>query len=129
MEVSVNLFKGLCSGSSNISSPQSIKIFSFGSQPVHQFAGRTCICLQQQIIMAKNKHFLLLFSTCPSICLKDAYPSAATDHHGKVQTFSPSVLHLSINLFEGLASVCSNRSSSQSRKTFSFCSWPVHQLA
>ena len=48
--------------------------------------------------------------------------SAATDHHRKVETFSPLVLDLSINLFEGLPSVCSNRSSSQSRNISFFFS-------
>ena len=32
--------------------------------------------------------------------LKDGDPSAATDHHHKVETVSPLVLHLSINLLK-----------------------------
>ena len=73
---------------------------------------------RQQIIIAKLKQFLFLFYTCPSICLKDLHLFPATDHHRKVQTLSPSLLDLSINLFEGRTSVCSNRSSSQTRKEF-----------
>ena len=61
--------------------------------------------------------------------LKDRDPSAATDHILKEETGSPSLLHLSMNLFEGLASVCSNRSSSDSRKSFCLHFWSVHQIA
>ena len=89
---------------------------------------RTHICLQQLIIIGKYKQFLLWFSTCPSMSLKDGDLSTGTDHHRKVETFYFSVFDLSINLFEGLTSVCSNRSSSQSRKIFSFGSRSVHQF-
>ena len=54
---------------------------------------------------------------------------AATVHHQKVERASPLVLDLSIYLYEGLASVCSNRSSLQNRNSVSFGSPPVHQLA
>ena len=77
------------------------------------------------IFNIERKHFLALLATSPLISLKEAYRSAGTDHHRKVETFSPSVLDLSINLFEGRTSVCSNGSSSQSRNIFSFGSPPV----
>ena len=89
---------------------------------------RTHICLQQRIIIGKYKQFLLRFSTCPSMSLKDRDPSAAMDHHRKVETFSPSVLDLSINVLEGRRSISSNGSSSQSTNSFSFGSRTVHQF-
>ena len=125
LDLSRSVLEGRRSISSNRSSSQSRNIFSFGSRPVHQFVRRTHICLQQQIIIAKYKHFHLWFWTCPEVSLKDGDPSAATDHHRKVETVSLSVLHLSINLFEGRTSVCSNRSSSQSINIFTFGSGPV----
>ena len=97
----------------------------FGSRPVGKCPWRTEIHQQQQIIIVKCKQCLLRLVTCPSICLKDEYRSAATDHHRKVETVSPSVLELSINLFKGRISISSNRLSSQSRNIFSFCSRPV----
>ena len=93
-----NLLKGLRSVCSNRSSSQVRKSVSFGSPPVDQF---------------------------PS---KDSALVAATVHHRKVETVSPSDLDLSINLFEGRTSNSSNRSSSQSRNSFSFGSRPVHQF-
>ena len=69
---------------------------------------------RRQIIIAKLKQFLLRFSTCPEMSLKDGDPSAATDHHRKVETVSPSVLDLSLNVLEGRRSISGNRSSSQS---------------
>ena len=80
--------------------------------------------------------------------LKDGDPSAAANHHRKVETFSPSVLDLSMNLLkgltlisgekqanftetstpldlslhflEGLPSSCGNRSLTESRNTVYF---------
>ena len=80
------------------------------------------------IFNIQRKNFLPRLATCPSICLKDSHLFAARDHHHKVQTVSPSVLDLAINLFEGRTSVCSNRSSLQSRNSFSFGSRPVCQF-
>ena len=80
---------------------------------------------RQQIIIAKLKQFLFLFCTCPSICLKDTHRSAATDHHHKVQTVSPSVLDLSRSVVEGRRSISSNGSSSQSTNSFSCGSGPA----
>ena len=97
----------------------------FSSRPVAKCPWRTEICLQQRIIIAKLKQFLLLFSTCPEVSLKDADPSAATDRHRKVENVSPSVLDLSRSVLEGRRSISGDRSSSQSRKCFSFCSRPV----
>ena len=50
---------------------------------------------------------------------------SGTDHHRKVETVSPSVLDLSLNILEGRRSISSSTSSSQSTKSFSFCSPPV----
>ena len=97
LHLSLNVLEGRRSISGNRSSSQSTNSFSFRSRPVPRCPSRTEIHQQQQIIITKYKHFLLVFSTCPSICLKDAHLFAATDHHRKVQTVSPWVLDLSIN--------------------------------
>ena len=89
LHFSINFFEGLASIFRNRSSAQSRNSFSFGCRPVPK---------------------------CP---WKDEDPSAATDHHRKVETVSLLVLHVSINLFKGRTSVCSKRSSSQSRNSFS----------
>ena len=60
--------------------------------------------------------------------LKDRDPSAATNHHRKVEIFSPSVLDLSLNVLEGRRSIGSNKSSSQSRNNFSLGYLSVHQI-
>ena len=109
----------------NRSPAQSTNSFSCGSRPVHQLPWRREIHQRQEIIIEKLKQLLFLFCTCPSICLKDAHLFAATDHHRKLERISPCVLHLSINLFEGRTLISSNRSSSQSTNSFSFCSRPV----
>ena len=80
---------------------------------------------RQQIISAKYKHFLFKFSNSPSICLKDSNLFAATDHHCKVETFSLSVVDLSINLLKGHISIIGNRSSSESRNSVSFGSGSI----
>ena len=110
LDLSINFLEGRRSISTNRSSSQSRNIFSFHSPPVHQFVLRTHICLQQQIIISKKKHFLLWFLTCPSICLKDSHLFAATDHHRQVETFPPSVLDLSINFLKGRTSISSKTS-------------------
>ena len=120
LNLSLNVLEGRRCIRSNRSSLQSRNSFSFASRPVHQFVWRTHICLQQQIIITNYKHFLLCFSTCPSICFKDWHLFAATDHHRKVETFSPSVLDVSINFLKGHTSISGKTSWSESRNSFLF---------
>ena len=117
LDLSLNVLEGRRSISSNKSSSQSRNSFSFASPPVHQFVWRTGICLQQWIIIAKYKQFLLMFSSCPSISLKDFRLVAATDNCRKVETVSNSVINQLVILIKGLISVGRNRSSPHSRNT------------
>ena len=128
LDLSLNVLEGPRSISSNRSSSQSRNSSSFSSRPVPKCPWRTRIYQQQQIIIAKLKQFLFPFSTCASICLKDSHLFTARDHHRKVETVPPSVLDLSLNVLEGRRSISSNKSSSQSRNSFSFASRPVHQF-
>ena len=97
LNLSLNVLEGRRSISGNGSSSQSRNSFSFCSRPVPKCPWRTEIHQRQQIIIAKYKHFLLRFSTCPSICLKDGDPSAATDHHLDVETMFRLPLDLSLH--------------------------------
>ena len=125
LDLSLNVLQGRGFMNSNRSSLQSRYSFSFGSQPVPKCLWRTHICLRQQIIMVKYKQFLLPFSTCPSICLKDAHWLAATDHHRKVERVSPYIFDLSINCLKGQRWISSNSLSSQSRNSVLFCSGSI----
>ena len=125
LDLSIKFFKGRTSISGNSSSSQSWNSFSFRSPPVGKCPWRTDIHQQQLIIIAKFKNFLLPFSTCPSIYLKDSHLFAATDHHLKVEILSPSVLDLSINLLKGLTFINSNRSSSESTNSVLFRSGSI----
>ena len=115
LDLFINYLEGRRSISGNRSSSQSRNSFSFGSPPVHQFVWRTHICLQQQIIIAKYKHSLFRFSTCPWFCLKDGDRSAATVHHLNVETIFRLALDLSLHFLEGFGDLSSNRLSSQMR--------------
>ena len=90
--------------------------------------GRRSISGNRSSSQSRNS-FLFRFLTCPSISFKDSAPVAASDHPRKVERVFPLVLDLSLNLFEGLPSVCSKRSSSLSRNIFSFSSAHVDQFA
>ena len=125
LQLSINFLQGLCSGSSNRSSSQSRNGFSFTSPAVHQFVLRTLLQYQLPIIITKLKQFLLPFSTCASIYLKDSHLFAATDHHLKVETVSHQVFDLSINFLKGLTSISGNISSSESRNSVSFGSGSI----
>ena len=108
LHLSMNLFEGLASVCSNRSSSHSRNSFCLGFWSVHQIAERTDIDQRQQFIISKQKQGFLRFSTCPSISLKDADPSAATVHHLNVETVFPLALDLSLHFLGGLASVSSN---------------------
>ena len=56
-----------------------------------------------------------MFSTCPSICLKDEHPSLATVHYLNVETMFRLPLDLSLHFLEGFGDLSSNRLSSQMR--------------
>ena len=126
LDLSVNVLEGRRSISGNKSSSQSRNSFSFRYRPLHQFVWRTHIDQQQWIIIAKYKQCLFRLLTCPSIYLKDAHPSAATDHHRKVETLPLSVLDLSINFLKGHTSISSNSLSSESTNSVSFASRSIH---
>ena len=113
LDLSLNVLEGRRSISSNRSSSQSRNSFSFCSWPVPKCPWRMEIHQQQQIIIAKYKYFFLMFSTCPSICLKDEHPSLGTVHHLNVETIFG--LPLSVDFLEGFGDLSSNRLSWQMR--------------
>ena len=75
--------------------------------------GLASVCSNRSV--SQNKY---IFENRGRTFLKDSHLFAATDHHRKVQTVSPSVLDLSINFLEGRRSIISKGSSSESRKQF-----------